>query len=588
MPGRLDCGPSRDRIQEQRWSQDYGGEVSLLWGNLRGFGWASEALTFRVVQIPPPHRLHDDTLLRAATCRMAIVRGEMNAADLLSQRAHLTPERIALVELETGRRFTYAELNDRASRLANFMREQLGVSAGDRVSILARNSIVYLDLFYGLPKIGAIFSPFNWRLTARELTYMFNNLEPRVLLCEPEFAAMVESMRPDIPVESFVSVRGADLAGSCSYEEGLSAASPSEPDRPPMDGETPYCILYTSGTTGNPKGAIIPHRQVLFNAINTVVSWGLTEKDVSPVYTPLFHAGGLFAFLTPILYVGGRIILARDFDPADSLRWIMKEGCTVILGVPTLFQMWMDSDTFEQVDFSRVRFFISGGAPCPPPLMDAWRTEKGIIFRQGYGLTEVGVNCFSMTDEDSVPKTGSVGKPIFHSKMRVVDPETGEDVPAGEAGELWIYGPHVCAGYWRNPEATRAALTDGWFRTGDMARRDEDGFYYIVGRYKDMIKSGGENVYAAEVEAVFREHAAVKDAALIGKPDPTWGEVGLMVVVLEDGRSVTEEELKDFCSARLARFKIPREIVFAEALPYSPYGKVEKARLREKYLRPGE
>ena len=307
-------------------------------------------------------------------------------------------------------------------------------------------------------------------------------------------------MRNEINVEHYVNLRGAGIAEALDYEDGLHQASSQEPKRPQMDGETPYCILYTSGTTGNPKGAIIPHRQILFNAINTVISWGLTEEDISPVYTPLFHAGGLFAFLTPILYVGGRIILARDFDPAASLRWIMEEGCTVILGVPTLFQMWMNSDYFEDADFSRVHFFISGGAPCPPQLMDTWRAKKGIIFRQGYGLTEVGANCFSMTDEDSVPKTGSVGKPIFHSKMRVVNPETGEDVPVGEAGELLIWGPHVCAGYWRNPEATAKAIADGWFHTGDMAHKDKDGFYYIDGRYKDMIKSGGENVYAAEVE----------------------------------------------------------------------------------------
>jgi fatty-acyl-CoA synthase len=511
----------------------------------------------------------------------------MHAADLLSQRANLTPDRIALVELETGHRYTYADLNARANRLANFMRDRLGVRPGDRVSVLAKNSVAYLDLFYGLPKIGAIFAPFNWRLTARELTYMFNDLEPKVLVCEPEFAGLVESMRPDISVESYVSLRGVELPGSCRYEDEMSVASATEPERPAMDGETPYCILYTSGTTGNPKGAIIPHRQILFNAINTVVSWGLTEKDVSPVYTPLFHAGGLFAFLTPILYVGGRIILAREFNASASLRWIMEEGCTVILGVPTLFQMWMDSETFEQADFSRVHFFISGGAPCSPALIHTWRARKGVIFRQGYGLTEVGANCFSMTDEDSVPKTGSVGKPIFHSQMRVVDQETGQEAPTGQAGELWIYGPHVCAGYWRNPEATRAAITDGWFHTGDMVRKDEDGFYYIVGRYKDMVKSGGENIYAAEVEAAFREHPAVKDAALIGKPDPTWGEVGLMVVVLEDGRTATEEELKEFCRARLARFKAPRQIVFTEALPYSPYGKVEKTKLKEQYLSQG-
>ena len=508
----------------------------------------------------------------------------MHAADLLSKRAHLTPERIALVELETGERYTYEKLNKRANRLANFLRDELGVQPGDRVSILAKNSIVFIDLFYGLPKIGAIFAPFNWRLTSRELTYMLNDLEPKVLIVEPEFVQVVEEMKPNIHVEHYVNLRGAGMAGVVDYEDGLKQASGQEPTRPEMDLESPYCILYTSGTTGNPKGAILPHRQILFNAINTIVSWGLTEKDISPVYTPLFHAGGLFAFLTPILYVGGRIILARDFDPAASLRWIMEEGCTVILGVPTLFQMWIDSDDFDKADFSQVHFFISGGAPCPPQLMNAWREKKGIIFRQGYGLTEVGANCFSMTDEDSVPKTGSVGKPIFHSEMRIVDPESNTDLGAGTAGELLIRGPHVCSGYWRNPKATEKAIVDGWFHTGDMAHKDENGFYYIDGRYKDMIKSGGENIYAAEVEAVVREHPAVKDAALIGKPDKTWGEVGLMIVILEGGKSTIEDELKEFCRERLAKFKVPKEFVFADELPYSAYGKVEKIKLKEKYL----
>lgn len=508
----------------------------------------------------------------------------MHAADLLSKRAHLTPERTALVELETGERYTYGKLNERANRLANFLRDELGVQPGDRVSILAKNSIVFIDLFYGLPKIGAIFAPFNWRLTSRELIFMINDLEPKVLIVEPDYVQVVEEMRSNIHVEQYVNLRGAELSGAVDYGVGVMQASGQEPTRPDMDLETPYCILYTSGTTGNPKGAILPHRQILFNAINSVVSWGLTEKDISPVYTPLYHAGGLFAFLTPVLYVGGRIILARDFEPAASLRWIMEEGCTVILGVPTLFQMWMDSDYFDQADFSRVHFFISGGAPCPPQLMDAWRDKKGIIFRQGYGLTEVGANCFSMTDEDSVPKTGSVGKPIFHSEMRIINPESGADLEPGAAGELLIRGPHVCSGYWRNPEATAKAIVDGWFHTGDMAHRDEDGFYYIDGRYKDMIKSGGENIYAAEVEAVVREHPAVKDAALIGKPDKTWGEVGLMIVVLEGGWQVSEKELKEHCAGRIAKFKIPKEFMFADELPYSAYGKVEKIKLKEKYL----
>jgi fatty-acyl-CoA synthase len=507
----------------------------------------------------------------------------LHAADLLSKRADLTPDRIALVELESNQGYTYAELNRRANRLANFMKDRLGVQKGDRVSILAKNSVIYIDLFYGLPKIGAIFAPFNWRLTSQELIYIIHDLEPKVILCEPEFAGVLAEMRPAIHIEHVIALRGAQIELAIPYEE-VDQSSSLEPLRPPMDSETPYCILYTSGTTGHPKGAVLPHRHILFNCINTVISWGLTEHDVSPVYTPLFHAGGLFAFLTPILYIGGRIVLARDFDPTDSLKWILKERCTVILGVPTLFQMWMESPFFAEADFSHVHFFISGGASCPISLMETWRKTKNIVFRQGYGLTEVGPNCFSMTDEDSVIKSGSVGKPIFHSQMRIVDPLSGQDMPVGKAGELLITGPHVCSGYWRDQQATEKVLVDGWFHTGDMAHQDEDGFFYIDGRYKDMIKSGGENVYAAEVEAVFRQHPAVRDAALIGKPDVKWGEVGLMIVVRKEGQQVSESELISFCKEKLARYKIPKEIIFCDSIPYSAYGKVEKNKLREKYL----
>ncbi|RME07701.1 MAG: long-chain-fatty-acid--CoA ligase [Anaerolineae bacterium] len=506
----------------------------------------------------------------------------LHAADLLTRRADLTPEREALYDVHTDRRYSYAELNARANRLANALRARFGVQKGDRVSILAHNSLPYVDLLYGLAKIGAIFAPLNWRLTAHELTYILNDLEPRVLLVGPEFVPVLEEMRGQIAVEHVISLEGAPIPDAPAYDDLLAAASPDEPARPPLDGEDPYCILYTSGTTGKPKGAVLPHRQILWNAINTVISWGLSERDVSPILTPMFHAGGLFVFLTPLFYAGGRVVLARTFDPEESLRLIGRERCTVILGVPTLFQVWMNSPAFEQADFGHVHFFISGGAPCPPSLIHAWSQAKGVVLRQGYGMTEVGVNCFAMTDEDALRKAGSVGKPIFHARMRLVDAE-GNDVAVGETGELLISGPMVCSGYWRNPQATAEALRQGWFHTGDMARRDEEGYYYIVGRYKDMIISGGENIYAAEVEAVFREHPAVEDAALIGHPDEKWGEVGWMIVVRKPGQQVDEETLKAFCEGRLARYKIPKRVIFTEALPYSPYGKVMKDVLREQF-----
>ncbi|MCB9135885.1 MAG: long-chain fatty acid--CoA ligase [Anaerolineales bacterium] len=511
----------------------------------------------------------------------------MHAADLLTNRARLTPNREALLILETGQRYTYAELNSRACQLANTM-QTLGVKKGDRVSILAQNGIEYIDLFYGLAKIGAIFAPLNWRLTAKELEYIVNDLEPSVMFVGPEFVDLANELREMTQVEHYLALESAPfgegtLQRSTAYETIFQAPT-TEPARPALDPDDPYCILYTSGTTGKPKGAMIPHRQILWNCINTVISWGLTEHDVSPVYTPLFHAGGLFAFLTPILYIGGRVLLSRGFSPEETIRYIVDEKCTVILGVPTLFQMWRDSPAYKDADFCHVHYFINGGASCPVELMDAWRKEKQIIFRQGYGLTEVGPNCFSMTDEESEPKSGSVGKPIIHSEMRLINPETGEDVGANEPGELLIKGPHVTTGYWRNPEATAKSVVDGWFHTGDTARRDDDGFYTIIGRYKDMIKSGGENIYAAEVEGILRQHPAVAECALIGKPDEKWGEVGLMIVVLEKGQTTTDTALKNFCRDKLARFKIPKEFVFTDALPYSPYGKVEKVKLKEKYL----
>jgi fatty-acyl-CoA synthase len=511
----------------------------------------------------------------------------MHAADLLSTRAYLTPGREALTLAESGRRYTYAELNARANRLANWMRA-LGVSRGDRVSILAHNGLAYLDLFYGLAKIGAIFAPLNWRLVARELTYIVNDNDPQVLLFGPEFSDLLAAMRPALNVRHYIGLEGARLEGSLDYEAGLAAAPEAEPERPPLSGEDAYAILYTSGTSGHPKGAVLPHRQILWNCINTVASWGLTERDVSPVFTPLFHAGGLFAFLTPLFYVGGRIVLSRAFDPEAVLQAIQDEKCTVVLGVPTVFRMFMDAPGFDRADFRHVRFVISGGAPLPADLVRDWLRAKGGVFRQGYGLTEVGANCFTMTDEESVTRLGSVGKPVFHSRMRLVDPETGLDVPVGREGELWIAGPHVCSGYWRNSQATAAALWSEpggpWFRTGDMARCDEGGFYYLIGRYKDMIKSGGENIYAAEVEAVVRQHPAVCDAALIGMPHEKWGEVGLLVVVLKEGQAATEEALKAFCAEHLARYKVPKAVVFAAELPYSPYGKVLKAELKRRYV----
>jgi fatty-acyl-CoA synthase len=512
--------------------------------------------------------------------------------DLLGERARLTPDKTALVWVPEGARFTYAELDARAVRCARVLREVLGLAVDDRVALLADNRVEYLDLFFAAPKAGVILVPLGTRLTPHELAGILEDAEPAVFLYGSEHAETVKALRGLTAVPRWVALDDptdptdrtdpsdftfAELAAQ------IDTATPWQPAR--RGPEDLHCLLYTSGTTGRPKGVMIPHRQVIWNGYNTVVGWQLRADDVSPVFTPLYHAGGLAAFLVPIFTIGGTIILHRGFDAAEVWRTIEAERCTVVLGVPTIWKMLLEAPEWELVDLSHVRWLISGGAPLPQYIIEAYQ-RRGVVFKQGYGLTEVGVNCFAMTVEESVARAGSIGKPLMFTETRLADKQ-GVEVPAGEVGELWLRGPHVCRGYWKNPEATAAALdADGWFHTGDLARRDAQGFHWIAGRQKDMIISGGVNVYPAEIEGELLLHPDVRDAAVVGVPHPTWGEMGIAFIVPRDeadsGRLA--EELSAFLAGRLARYKLPKEFRFIEALPRTAYGKVVKGELRQMVL----
>jgi len=458
--------------------------------------------------------------------------------ELLAERARVTPEKLALVCVETGARLTYAELNAGAERAAAMLASK-GIEAGDRFGILAHNSIEYLELFFAAGKIGAIVVPLSTRATVHELAAIARDSGMKWLYRGDEF--------PEVPLEPG-----------------------------PTTNDDIYCLLYTSGTTGKPKGVMIPRRQLYWNGYNTVVNWGLREDDISPIYTPLYHAGGIAAFTIPIFTVGGTIVLFKSFDPSKIWQTIERERCTVVLGVPTIWKMLMDAPEFATAKLDHVRWFISGGAPLPATIAEAY-AKRGVPMKQGYGMTEVGVNCFTMTVEESIAKRGSIGRPMMFTEVRVVDAD-GNEVPDGEVGEMWIRGPHVSRGYWNNEEATRAAFRDdGFLRTGDLARRDADGFLTIAGRAKDMFISGGVNVYPAEIEAELVSHPRVADAAVVAIPDETWGEIGVAFVVGD----ATEEDLSSYLSLRIARFKLPKRYLFVDALPRTPYGKVEKAKLRE-------
>lgn len=509
----------------------------------------------------------------------------MLPGDVLGERARLTPDRLALVFVPSGERFSYAELSHRAGRCAALWRRRVGLSHGDRVALLSHNRVEFLDAFFAAGRSGVVLVPLSTRATARELEKILRDAEVSGLMYEAAFTETVQTLATALPqIPHWIAFDEPVVAAHARYRDLL----PPDPDTPPSPcaPDDLYCLLYTSGTTGAPKGVMVPHRMVAWNGYNTVACWGLRDDDVSPIFTPLYHAGGLGAFLLPILVAGGTIVLHRDFDTGEIWRSIEAERCTVVLGVPTIWKLLAEAPEFAAADLSRVRWFISGGAPLPVYLVETYR-RRGIVLRQGYGLTEVGVNCFAMSSEDALRKAGSIGKPLMFTEARVVDGDN-RPLPPGEVGELVFRGPHVSAGYWRNPEATAASRDgEGWFHTGDLARADEEGFFFIAGRSKDMFISGGVNVYPAEVEGELLQHPAVQDAAVIGVAHETWGEVGVAFVVRRPDTSVGGEELVAFLQDRVARYKIPKEIVFTEELPRTPYGKVLKGELAARHRRVG-
>jgi fatty-acyl-CoA synthase len=503
--------------------------------------------------------------------------------DILGERARLTPERTALVYVPTKERLSYWELDRRATVCARVWREVLGLQPQDRCAILADNRPEVVEAFFAAGKADVVLVPLNTRLTAEELAGILADSGARALLYGDKTEAVVAQLAQKVSLEHWVALdrparpdhgTAAELAGQLA-----TVAAPL----PPPDPEHIHCLLYTSGTTGRPKGVMHSHRMVAWNGYNTAVCWQLGAGDVSPVFTPLYHAGGLGAFLVPLVTVGGTVVLHRGFDVDEVLGAIAAERCTVVLGVPTIFRMLLDHPGLPRADLSSIRWLISGGAPLPAGLVEAFR-ELGVVLRQGYGLTEVGVNCFAMTDEEAWRKRGSIGRPLMFTRARLVD-AAGSDVPPDAVGELVLRGPHLSSGYWHSPDVTAEAYdADGWFHTGDLARVDEDGFYTIVGRSKDMFISGGVNVYPAEVESALHQHPGVQDAAVVGVDHHLWGEVGVAFVVPAPGASPEATELVQFLTPRLARYKIPRDFVLLEELPRTAYGKVVKGELRARYL----
>jgi len=497
--------------------------------------------------------------------------------DWIAHHARRTPAKTALVDLGSDRRFTYAELDARVARLAGHLRKVGGVGIGDRVAVLALNSTDTLEVQFACFRLGAIFVPLNSRLTVPELQFIVGDAAPKLMTHDDDLAetALAVSRLCNIPSTLRYGAGG-------SYEQAIASAAPLASVEP-VTLDDISTIMYTSGTTGRPKGAMITHGMTFFNCVNLGGLAYITPTSVLLTVLPLFHTGGLNCYTNPVLHAGGTVLIMRTFDPGAALRLIgdPAQRINVFFGVPSIYQFMAQHPAFASADFSRLAIGGVGGAPMPIPLLATWEA-RGVALQQGYGMTETSPAVLALDREDAARKAGSAGKPVLHTEVRIVRPD-GSDADTGELGELWVKGPNVTPGYWNRPDANASSFTDGWLHTGDATRVDEEGFYYIVDRWKDMYISGGENVYPAEVENVLHQIGAVAEAAVIGIPDPQWGETGLAIVAVKPGSNLSEAEIHAHCTANLARFKCPRLVRFVDALPRNATGKIHKPTLRQTF-----
>ncbi|AXG83020.1 acyl-CoA synthetase [Streptomyces paludis] len=517
-----------------------------------------------------------------------------NFASILDYHAAQRPDAVAVVQ--DDHRLTVRELHERVNRLAAGL-SALGVGRGDIVGLLLYNRPEFLELVYAVNRVGAVFLPLNYRLSEDEWQYILGHASAKVLVTEPDFVAAADRIASGLPglahrirvdgetagaAEAY-GTAGADDSDALwtGYEELLARHPGAEVEPVDVAPDDLQRLMYTSGTTSRPKGVCITYGNLQAKNLAHIVHFGLTAADTTLVCGPLYHVGGLDMPALGVLYAGGKVVLQRRFDAADTLHAIQEHRVTNLWLAPAMVNAVLEVPGRASYDTTSVRFVLGGGEKTPEPVLrrvmsafpHAW-------FADAYGLTETVSGDTFLDREHSLSKLGSVGRPVPHTRVRIVD-DTGREVPAGELGEITLRGPKVFAGYWRDEKATAAALKDGWFHTGDIGHTDEDGFLYIDDRKKDMIVSGGENIATPEVERVLYEHPAVLEAAVVGLAHPRWGEVPRAFVVFRPGGSAGAAELREFCRARLAKFKVPSRFDIVDELPRTPSGKVLKRNLRD-------
>lgn len=492
----------------------------------------------------------------------------LHKLDAVATHAAARPQALACVELADGRRWTYAELDRDVGRCAGLLAERYGLASGARVAFLGRNSVDQLIVQLACARAGLVFQPLNWRLAAAELAVLIEDASPRLLIHAAEFATVAEELA--------VAPEGLAVLELLALQGAIAASAPLPPGL--IDSDVPATLLYTSGTTGRPKGVIVTEG----NALATAINFGLMNKvgadSVFLCDTPLFHVVGLFAVCRTALTFGATLLMSPGFDAALTLERLRDEGLGVThyMCVPAMAQMLRQAPGYRPNDLSRLKMFGTGGAPHPTAQILRW-AQEGVAVADGYGMSECGtVLGMPNGDPDVVrAKAGSAGLPGLLTEVRLVGAD-GRDVVDGEVGEIWVRGPNVSPGYWNNSEATAASRTDGWFRSGDAGRRDSDGFIFLVDRIKDMYISGGENVYPGEVEAALVERPEIAEAAVIGVADERWGEVGWAYVTAAPGAAIKDVSVLEFCRGRLAGYKVPKRVIVLDSLPRNAAGKLQK------------
>ncbi|MFH0883790.1 MAG: long-chain fatty acid--CoA ligase [bacterium] len=494
--------------------------------------------------------------------------------DWIKRWALYTPARRVLRDHERAVEWTYSEFNARAESLAHWLTGELGLTKGERIAVFAKNRAETVLLFEACVKTGIILVPLNFRLTSRELDILIHDAEPAAFFYESEYRDLVGQLEILSSVKNRHSYNELEkfLLGRVTANEPF-AVDPS------IEQDDVVMLLYTAGSTGTPKGVMITHKMLFWNSVNTGLRLDLSSMDHTQSYAPFFHTGGWNVLLTPFLHHGASHTLLQKFDADLILQLMEKEKTTLLFGVPTMLQMMYESPLFNKVDLSHVRYAIVGGAPMPEPLINAWH-EKGIFIRQGYGLTEVGPNCFSLHQDDAIHKRGSIGFPNFYIDAKIVD-DRGSELGADLPGELWLRSAVVTPGYWRKPQETAEAITDGWFHTGDIVEKDAEGFFFVVDRKKNMYISGGENVYPADVERFLYTHPAIREVAIVGVPDEKWGEVGKAYISLKEGQTLKAEGVFEFCKGKLAKYKTPKHVAFLDELPKNDAGKINRIQLKK-------